>query len=122
MTSGRTGRASPPGDRRAVAGGVALAVIGGEIVVAAAVFAWLLRWEPFLPPWTYRPQPAPFVRRQDVGRPISDSVVGLTMFRGNSTRTYYGEGPVPSNPRVLWRFPTGRPMCAISREIGRAHV
>jgi len=41
-------------------------------------------------------------------------VVGLTMFRGNATRTFYGRGPVPGNPRILWRIPNGRPMCAIS--------
>lgn len=34
------------------------------------------------------------------------SVVGLTMFRGNPTRTFFGTGPVPrTTPRVLWRYP-----------------
>ncbi len=67
-----------------------------------------------MPPWHFTPGPRPFVYRSDVGRPIADSVAGLTMFRGNATRTWYGRGPVPANPRVLWRFPAGRPMCAIS--------
>lgn len=28
---------------------------------------------------------------------------GLLAFRGNPTRTYYGEGPLPSRPTVAWR-------------------
>ncbi|MEN8237990.1 MAG: PQQ-binding-like beta-propeller repeat protein [Actinomycetota bacterium] len=38
------------------------------------------------------------------------SVTGLTMFRGNPTRTFFGTGPVPeSAPGQLWRYPS-RPM------------
>lgn len=49
-----------------------------------------------------------------IGHSITaDSVQGLVMFRGNATRSYYGRGPVPSNPRILWRVP-GRAMCATS--------
>ncbi len=33
------------------------------------------------------------------------SIDGLTMFRGNPSRTFYGSGPVPDAPRVLWRYP-----------------
>jgi len=33
------------------------------------------------------------------------SVEGLTMFRGNPSRTFYGRGPVPSDPTVLWQYP-----------------
>lgn len=47
-----------------------------------------------------------------VGGPYGD-VVGLTMFRGNPSRTYYGTGPVPVDPRVLWRFPE-KAMCGVS--------
>lgn len=54
-----------------------------------------------------------FVRAGQVGAPINDKIAGLTMFRGNATRTYYGRGPVPRNPMVLWRYPR-RPMCAVS--------
>ncbi|MBN1629282.1 MAG: hypothetical protein JW990_05950, partial [Thermoleophilia bacterium] len=36
--------------------------------------------------------------------PIQTSFEGLSMFRGNASRTYYGEGPVPAAPKVLWRF------------------
>jgi outer membrane protein assembly factor BamB len=64
-------------------------------------------------------RPALFVRPDQVGVPISDTVVGLTMFRGNATRTYYGRGPLPRHPVVLWRYPR-RPMCAISRVFHQA--
>ena len=36
--------------------------------------------------------------------PIQTEFEGLTMFRGNASRTYYGEGPVPTNPQILWKF------------------
>ncbi len=36
--------------------------------------------------------------------PINTAFAGLTMFRGNASRTYYGEGPIPSAPQVLWKF------------------
>ncbi len=39
---------------------------------------------------------------------------GLTMFRGNPTRTWYGTGPLPeSAPAVAWTYPDS-PMCGIS--------
>ncbi len=49
------------------------------------------------------------------GKPDAATVAGLLTFRGNRTRTYYGEGPVPRNPRILWRFPE-EPMCRRSTE------
>ncbi|NOY55198.1 MAG: PQQ-binding-like beta-propeller repeat protein [Actinobacteria bacterium] len=57
----------------------------------------------------------PFARFGDartVGRHVG-SVDGLTMFRGNPSRTFYGEGPVPDNPAVLWRYPDAA-MCGRS--------
>jgi outer membrane protein assembly factor BamB len=45
--------------------------------------------------------------------PINTGVEGLTTFRGNATRTYYGEGPVPLDPVIGWRMPTER-MCSVS--------
>jgi outer membrane protein assembly factor BamB len=48
-----------------------------------------------------------------VGEPWG-SVKGMTMFRGNPSRTYYGTGPVPrTQPKTLWRYPE-KPMCAES--------
>jgi hypothetical protein len=39
------------------------------------------------------------------GRHWSDTVDGLLTFRGNPTRTWYGKGPVPRKPVVLWSYP-----------------
>lgn len=36
--------------------------------------------------------------------PINTGFLGLTMFRGNASRTYCGEGPLPQHPIVLWKF------------------
>jgi hypothetical protein len=49
--------------------------------------------------------------------PINTTFPGLTTFRGNAARTYYGEGPVPSDPTIRWVFPSdGTKMCAQSAE------
>jgi hypothetical protein len=50
--------------------------------------------------------------------PYGTAVPGLLTFRGNPTRTYYGQGPVPRRPEVLWSFPE-EPMCSMSVEGGR---
>src|SRR6266540_2355486 len=47
---------------------------------------------------------------------INPKVPGLTTFRGNLTRTYYGEGPVPRHPVVKWRYPRNGGMCARSSD------
>src|SRR5688572_15061825 len=47
-----------------------------------------------------------------VGRPWG-TTVGMTMFRGNPTRTFYGSGPVPDSPTVAWRYPDEH-MCSRS--------
>ncbi|HEU4749497.1 MAG TPA: hypothetical protein VFT54_00395, partial [Acidimicrobiia bacterium] len=56
-----------------------------------------------------------------VGRPWG-TTVGLTMFRGNPTRTYYGEGPLPTDPRELWTFPGEGGMCGSSSVGGVSSV
>ncbi|MEZ5171235.1 MAG: PQQ-binding-like beta-propeller repeat protein [Acidimicrobiia bacterium] len=65
--------------------------------------------------------PPPFegwVDPASVGQPFPGaSVDGLLTFRGNPTRTYYGKGPVPSAPQVLWNYPDGG-MCALSVDKG----
>ena len=52
---------------------------------------------------------------------INPRVPGLTTFRGNLTRDYYGVGPVPHRePRILWRYPRTGGMCSFSTdETGR---
>lgn len=55
-----------------------------------------------------------------VGRPWG-SVAGLTMFRGNPSRTFYGTGPLPSRPGEAWRHPES-PMCSSSSVGGESSV
>lgn len=52
---------------------------------------------------------APPVAVADEGpKPINSDIVGVTCFRGNATRTYYGEGPIPTGDlQVLWRSQIG---------------
>lgn len=56
-----------------------------------------------------------------VGAPWGDEVEGVLTFRGNPTRTYYGEGPVPRHPVKLWSFPDAA-MCSASSEGGEART
>ena len=51
------------------------------------------------------------------GRMWSEEVPGILTFRGNPTRSYYGEGPVPSAPQVVWTYPQGT-MCGNSTDGG----
>ena len=51
-----------------------------------------------------------------VGQPWG-TVPGLTMFRGNPTRTFYGTGPIADSPSIVWTYPeTG--MCSESTNLG----
>lgn len=52
-----------------------------------------------------------------VGQPWGETV-GLTMFRGNPTRTFYGTGPLPTEPRVVWAYPADGVMCGSSSVAG----
>jgi hypothetical protein len=49
------------------------------------------------------------------GQPWSSTVLGQLTFRGNPTRSYYGLGPVPKNPKVLWSLPKSGGWCGNSR-------
>jgi outer membrane protein assembly factor BamB len=64
---------------------------------------------------------APFegwVDPASVGRPYYGATIpGLLTFRGNPTRTYSGQGPMPSAPRPVWRYP-GTAMCSVSEDRG----
>ena len=61
------------------------------------------------------------VPSQSIVGAINPKVPGLTTFRGNLTRSYYGAGPVPRRaPRILWRYPRAGGMCSSSTdETGR---
>ena len=67
---------------------------------------------------TPSPVPTPYpgwVDPATAGQP-SSGMPGLLTFRGNPTRTFYGTGPVPQSPEVLWRF-TGtseRDLCSLT--------
>jgi outer membrane protein assembly factor BamB len=54
--------------------------------------------------------------------PINPEFPGITTFRGNLTRSYYGDGPVPTRPRVLWRYPSSGGMCAPSTDETGTHT
>jgi outer membrane protein assembly factor BamB len=54
--------------------------------------------------------------------PINTTFDGLTTFRGNATRTYYGEGPVPTKPKVLWRYPLQGGLCSRSSDGGETKL
>ena len=56
------------------------------------------------------------------GQPWSSKVAGQLTFRGNPTRSYYGLGPVPKKPKVLWEFPGDGSMCGSSPVGGQAKV
>ncbi len=64
------------------------------------------------PPTTAAPTFTDFagwVDPQSSGHPWSalGGVEGLLTFRGNPTRSFYGAGPVPADPKVIWTFDIG---------------
>jgi outer membrane protein assembly factor BamB len=62
---------------------------------------------------TIPPRPVGSVPGDTFGQAWGETV-GLTMFRGNPTRSFYGTGPLPSDPpEVLWQYPDA-PMCGSS--------
>jgi outer membrane protein assembly factor BamB len=48
-------------------------------------------------------------------------VSGLTMFRGNPSRTWYGTGPMPANPETKWKYPNEK-MCSTSTSLGKTSI
>ncbi|HSL25274.1 MAG TPA: hypothetical protein VLA54_03260, partial [Acidimicrobiia bacterium] len=72
------------------------------------------------PTTTTLPERAPgTVPGWTVGSPWG-STAGLTMFRGNPTRTFYGSGPLPPHPRLLWTYPVDGTLCGSSSVAGVA--
>jgi PQQ-like domain len=73
------------------------------------------------------PSPAPpvtppsfqgWVDPASAGQPYYGATVpGSLTFRGNPTRTYYGQGPLPRAPRAVWQYPGGG-MCSVSEDGG----
>jgi outer membrane protein assembly factor BamB len=51
----------------------------------------------------------------DTGTDTVISTEGLLTYRGDPTRSYYGEGPVPQDPHILWTYPaSGEALCGLS--------
>ncbi len=48
--------------------------------------------------------------------PINTAFPGITTFRGNARRSYYGEGPIPRHPVVRWQYPATGAMCSTSTD------
>ncbi|MEX2406932.1 MAG: hypothetical protein WD834_06295, partial [Actinomycetota bacterium] len=48
--------------------------------------------------------------------PINTAFAGMTTFRGNATRSWYGAGPVPEDPRIAWRYPETGSLCSESSD------
>jgi PQQ-like domain len=97
-------------------------LLGVAAVVVAAVGVGELVASPGRgTPTLARPAGAPKEREAPTASPrpagaINPEVPGVTTFRGNLTRSYYGEGPLPRRPRILWRYPTRGGMCAASTD------
>src|SRR5690349_11017564 len=52
-------------------------------------------------------------------QPPDQPVAGITTFRGDPSRTWYGQGPVPTDPVKRWVYPSdGTKMCSMSAEGG----
>ena len=60
--------------------------------------------------------PSPVTSPSPSPQPINTAFAGLTTFRGNATRSYYGRGPVPRDPQVLWRYPASGALCSTSSD------
>jgi outer membrane protein assembly factor BamB len=67
------------------------------------------------------PEREPAIAPGPVRGAINPDVPGITTFRGNLTRSYYGEGPVPQRPRILWRFPSSGDLCSPSTDETGTH-
>ena len=60
------------------------------------------------------PSPPPSPTPSPTPGPINTAFEGITTFRGNATRTYYGEGLIPRKPVILWRYPRSGGLCRTS--------
>ncbi len=63
-----------------------------------------------------------FVDPEMVGVAPPTVFEGLLTFRGSPTRSFYGEGPIPANPDVHWRYPQSGGLCASSAVGGQPRI
>lgn len=54
--------------------------------------------------------------------PINTAFAGITTFRGNATRSYYGAGPVPRRPVIRWSYPETGGLCSTSADAAGSRV
>lgn len=54
------------------------------------------------------------------GHPWTSEVDGILTFRGNPTRSWYGTGPAPTDPEILWSVPDGGGFCGQSAVGGQS--
>ena len=59
-------------------------------------------------------EPETWVDGASFGQPPANATPGVLTFRGSPSRSWYGTGPVPANPQMLWRYPPNSDMCADS--------
>ncbi|HEX7246671.1 MAG TPA: PQQ-binding-like beta-propeller repeat protein [Actinomycetota bacterium] len=86
---------------------IAAGVLSAVVVV---VVGWLLLGRDDGTGATGAPRPGPVSVRTPP--PANRSFEGLTTFRGNAARSYYGEGPVPLDPEIRWRHPERTKLCS----------
>jgi hypothetical protein len=121
---------APPGprhDRRRLF----VLIVAGVVLLAGAVAAQAVVFgdddeAPSASPGTTSPSPAPAdgsttappttaAPAEPAGPASGFATPGLLTFRGGPSRAYYGEGPVPQDPEVVWSYPgDGGNMCAES--------
>jgi hypothetical protein len=65
---------------------------------------------------TTRPPYAGWVDPESSQERPDTKTPGLLTFRGSPTRSWYGLGPIPSAPRVLWSYPKSGGMCSVSTD------
>ncbi|HEX2370136.1 MAG TPA: PQQ-binding-like beta-propeller repeat protein [Acidimicrobiia bacterium] len=61
------------------------------------------------------PQPVA-VPAESIGAPWG-TTQGVTMFRGNPTRSWFGRGALAATPQLRWSYPEGE-MCSVSVDLG----
>ena len=89
-----------------------LPVVSGALVIGVAVLVVAVVLSRIEEP-QHRGGPLRNPTPPSAGQPPEGAVEGLLTFRGNPTRTYHGEGPVPLDPAIGWRSPEA-PMCSVS--------
>ncbi len=100
-----------------------LVVLSAVLVAGAAVFARQRppagAQEPAVSAVAPIPAPSPTPTSTPSPTPTptpspTPAVRGLLTFRGNATRSFYGGGPVPTDPQVAWRYPQEGGLCGLS--------